>query len=329
MKINKLYDVVEGQDILTEDQENKDPIVEGLLYPEDYIMIVAEEKMGKTIISQQLTCNLSKGEPFLGVFDVPKPVKVWYFATEGKKRDLKDRFIRMNMAVEIDTAMVKLFPTRFRFNTSEGMASLREIVAERQDCLPDVIIIDALYRAVKGSIKDDQSVNEFHDVMGWLSKQCNNAAIILVHHMTKPQRGIDGQYFSRSDKDSFGSAFLAAAVDHILWIERWKKGEDDDEHCKDKVIRCDTQRGGNIPEALRIRLIEPKPLYFQVVSKHDEEKHKVISVLKAAKDGLCLNEILKRTKIKRSTAYIVIGELIGDKMITKQGTKERIYRYAF
>ena len=116
-----------------------------MLYEEDYIMLAAQDKMGKTILAQQIACNLTTGSPFLGVFEIPKPVNVWYIATEGKTRDLKDRFLRMSRGVKIDTSKLKLIPTVFRFNTEKGFRCLEEIVSKYKDDLPKVIIIDALY----------------------------------------------------------------------------------------------------------------------------------------------------------------------------------------
>jgi len=195
---SKLYRVIEGDDILKLSENKADAIVEGMINENDYIMLVAEEKMGKTILAQQLACSLTKGIPFLGTFDIPKPTRVWYFATEGKAEDLKDRFIRMNRGVPMDTSMLKLIPSSFRFNTPEGLKSLSNLIEEYKDELPKVIIIDALYRAIKGSIRNDDIVNEFHHTIAWLIEQCD-CAVVLVHHMTKPQRTPTGQYMERSD----------------------------------------------------------------------------------------------------------------------------------
>jgi len=321
----KLYNIIQGQDIVTLTEDKSEPVIDGMLYADDYIMVVAEEKMGKTILSQQIACNLTSGTPFLGVFDIPKPKNVWYFATEGRAEELKDRFIRMSTAVPLDVNRLKLITTSFRFNTKEGEQSLKELLDTFQNELPQVIIVDALYRAIKGSIKDDNNVNDFHHVVGWLSAQCN-ASTILVHHMTKPQRNQnDGSMFGRTVKDTFGSAFLLAAVDHCFWLERWMKDHKD--FPDDKLLRCDTQRSGNISEKVRIRLMKPDPLYFTVVSKHSEEKHKIIQLLKSKHEqGMYVDEICQKSRISRSTVYIILKELQNEDMIEKYGTKRKYYK---
>tara|TARA_Y100000310_G_scaffold341811_1_gene442261 strand:+ start:11947 stop:12921 length:975 start_codon:yes stop_codon:yes gene_type:complete len=316
-----LYDIIEGNDILQLNVNKTDALVEGMIYPNDYILLVAEEKVGKTIFAQQLASNMTTGKSFLGIFDIPKPLKVWYFATEGKAEDLKDRFIRMNKSINMNTSNVVLIPTFFRFNTQEGVKALQELLIRFETNTPDIIIVDALYRAIKGSIKNDDVVNDFHHIMGWLMKQCD-CAIVLIHHMTKPQRSQqDGSMFQRSDKDTFGSAFLSAAVDHIFWLEKWGKDKD---HKNDRILKCDTQRSGNILNNIRIRLIEPDPLYFEVVSKHEAEKHRVRQLLQSY-NGLDINELQRKSRVSRTALYIVLKELQNEGAVIKSGGKVKIY----
>ena len=318
---NKLYRFLVGKEIFTIDEDMSIPIIEDLINEEDYVLLVAEEKQGKTILAQQLACSLSSGTPFLDTFSIPKPVRVWYFATEGKTRDLQERFINIAKKIPTIAENLVLIPTLFRFNTPEGLRSLKEILAT-QELKPKIIIIDALYRAVKGSIKDDDVVNEFNHIVGWLQQECQ-ASVLLVHHMTKPQRTINGDLMERSDKDTFGSAFLLAAVDHILWIEKWRK----DKNCpKDRFLRCDTQRSGKVFEGLRLRLTEPSPLYFSPISTHTEEREAILAVLKANLQGVDMTLIQVQSKVKRSTLFEVMSSMLSEGIVLKEGQKTKIYR---
>ena len=143
--LDKLYYKISGKELFELSEDSNEPLVEGMLYRNDYIMLTAQAKVGKTIFMQQLTANMTSGQPFLGVFEIPKPLTVWYFATEGKADALKDRFIRINKKNPIDTERLLFFPTFFRFNTEIGVKCLEKIVNENLDKNPDVIIIDALY----------------------------------------------------------------------------------------------------------------------------------------------------------------------------------------
>ncbi len=326
--LNNLYRVLEKDEILKLDETKLEPIIDGMLYEEDYIMLAAEDKMGKTILAQQMACNLTTGNPFLRVFDIPNPVNVWYFATEGKTRDLQDRFIRMSHHIKIDTNRLKLIPTSFRFNTERGFKCLESIIEKYpQEERPKVIIRDALYRGIKGSLKDDDAINDFNQVMGWLQMQCN-CAIMVIHHMTKQQKTPEGKIIEKSDRDTYGSAFILAAVDHVFWMEKWQKNDRNEETKRDKFLRCDTQRGGNISSNIRIRLMQPDPLYFEVISKHLEERHRVIELLKVNKDGLNMDDLEFKSRVLRSTIYIILKELQNEKLVEKIDgitKKEKIY----
>lgn len=315
----KLYKVIKGQDILTLSDESIDPIIEGILYPKDYIMIVAEEKMGKTIIAQQLSCNLTMGQPFLNIFNIPKPMNVWYFITEGKEDDIKDRFIRMKNGVEIDINRLCLIPTLFRFNTPLGENVLEEIVNNNDKIKPDVLIIDSLYPAIKGSLRDEAVVNDFHFLIRWIQQELN-CAVILIHHFSKRVRTPDGKIIERSDKDLFGSAFFAAAVDHVIWLDRWNY--DKNEKGNDKILKCDTQRSGKIFDSVRIRLLQPDPLYFESVDKHLEEKHRVIEVLKSAKGFIPSKEITEKARIGRTVLFQILRNLKDDNLLLQEGERK-------
>ena len=283
-------------------------------------MIVAPAKMGKSILAQQLACSLTNGAPFLDTFEISKPVTVWYFATEGKDEDIKDRLIRMNKVIPINPDRFLLFCSAgLRFNTRPAQKIIKDLLEQYKDRLPKVIIIDALYRAIKGSIKDDDTVNEFHHVVGKLADICDSA-VVFVHHMKKPQRLMDGSFGDRSDNDAYGSAFLNAAVDHIYWMEQCTKNR------KDKILRCDTQRSGKIIEDLRLTLIEPDPLFFKIVSQHEEELHKIRNVLLKEFEGMDITKLMKKTNLKRSTLYTALKEMLDKGEVEKSDGYPRLYR---
>lgn len=310
-----------GKDLLILSTDSHEPIIDGMLYEMDYIMLTADPKVGKTIFAQQIACSISSGTKFLNTFDTRKNM-VWYFATEGKDEDIKDRFIRMSKYVNVEPDNIVLICCAgLRFNTQEGIGYIKYMLEKYKNRLPKVIIIDALYMSIKGSLKDDESVIDFHTVIRWFSEQCK-AAVILVHHMTKPSRDRDGTYFERSDRDSYGSTFLMGAVDHCMWMEKWEKTKDD----KDRFIHCDTQRSGNVVEDFRIRLNEPEPLYFTMVSVHDEEKKDMVQLLKDNPNGFTVKELEKKVKYKKSIIYSTLSELVGEGKIEKVGGKGKTYR---
>jgi archaellum biogenesis ATPase FlaH len=318
--MSKLYSYIKNNDILTLSEDDREPIIDGMLYKGDYVMFMAEEKIGKTILSQQLVCSLSTGTPMFKTFEINKPYKVWYMFNEVRMDELKERFIAMKNGIDINTDNITLIPFKFLFNTEIGKQQLNQIVFENKDNLPDVIILDALYKAIDGSIKDDNVANTFNHIFRNFATDLGGCARIVVHHLNKPSKDQDGKFRKRTDKDSFGSAFILADVDHCFRLEKYG----DDPNTKDRMLKCETQRSGNIIETIRLRLIEPDPLYYEVVSVHIEEKAQIIKMLNCISKQSIKN-IMKETKMSRAVAYRVIKELLEENLIVKQGSKIKYF----
>jgi len=311
-----------GAELLNPDMALSRPLIQDFLFEEDSVLLVAPPKLGKSILTQQVACALSSGQDFLDTFEVPEPKVVWYFATEGKDHDLQNRFLRMSHGVDCNPNNLVLFCSAgFRFNTKKAMDELKRLIDVHRKNLPSLIIVDALYRAVKGSLKNDDVINEFNHTLGEVKDHCH-AASWVVHHMKKQTRSqVDGSYFERSDEETYGSAFIQAAVDHTYWLDKCKKDK------RDIILKCDTQRSGNIIDTMRLRLTEPDPLHFQIVSKHDGELIRVVNVLRNSPEGLTITNLLKRTKLGRSVAYCVLKELMGDGRVVKEGDKEKVFTF--
>jgi RecA-family ATPase len=228
--------------------------------------------------------------------------------------EIKGRFRRMSHGVRINPENVTLSPFKFRFNTPTGHAQLQDIINENRGNYPDVIILDALYKAVKGSLKDDNVINDFNHQWASFASACGKCARIVVHHLTKKSKDADGKYFKRADSDSFGSAFLLADVDHVFRLEKWG----DDPETKERVLKCETQRSGQVIESLRLLLIEPDPLYFREISIHTEEKALLVKLFNKY-PVMTKEELLKHSKIKQSTLYKVLEGMIKDRTLDKDG----------
>jgi hypothetical protein len=318
---SELFRIIKGEDVITPTENNLVPIVDKFMYKRDYMLLVSEEKQGKTILAQQLACSLTTGTSFLDIYDIPNPVKVCYFITEGREDDMKDRFRRISNRVGIDTDNIVLVPTFFRFNTKEGIDALWQIAEKLGSFNPEVVIVDSLYRAISGSLKDDHVINDFHFVMQKLSErfQC---AILLVHHMTKPTKDQSGKYYGRNDKDSFGSAFLSAGVDHIFWIEPSRHGQK-----YDKVLRCDTQRSGLINEQVRIRLKRNDPLYFEIIGKNEEFEKAIRQIISKYPSGMPVQKLMDFMETKdRTKMYTALKNMIRDKVVEKEGSRPVMYK---
>jgi len=321
----RLYSYVRGREILELEQDNREQLIEGMLQSGDYVLFTAEEKVGKTIFSQQLCCALSSGQSFLDTFDISRPCKVWYMFNEVRMGQIQERFHAMSHGLQINTDNITLIPFRFHFNTRTGHEQLQQIVHENQGEKPDVIILDALYKAIKGTLKDDNVVNEFNYTFSQFAFALGGCARIVVHHLTKPSKDAEGNYYNRTDKDSFGSAFLLADVDHVFRLEKW--GEDP--NTKERILKCETQRSGEVVESVRMTMIEPDPLMYVQKELHTELHADLIHLLNRYPKGCTVKEIIKKSKISRSQFYYCSKPLLEQGLIEKvksEDGKTKIYR---
>lgn len=309
-----------GDELFELNKEKAEPLIQDVLFENDYIMITAPPKMGKTILALQMACSLSKGSPFLDTFEVPKAQMVWYFATEGKDEDIKDRIQRISKMTGINKDnFILICSAGLQFNTLRGRRYVDVLLDKYKDRLPKVIFIDALYRAIKGSLKEDEPVNEFHNTVGTFSERCD-ASTILIHHSNRPLRLPDGTLAEQNEDSTYGSQFFLAGVDHQFFLEKWKK----EPNSKDKFLQCSQyQRSGHIISNLRLRLSQPNPLGFKIISTHMEERVKIIDVLKT--DKLTIDDIIRKTEIGRSIIYLVMKDLLQENRVGKEGTKTKFY----
>jgi len=215
-----------GEEIFQLSDTKLEAIVEGLLYENDTMMIVAPPKMSKTVFSVQLACNISSGTPFLGILDIPKPCRVLYIATEMKDEELKDRFIRTAKHVTTVPDNLILVCTKgsaFKLNTQMGHTLMDILIQDIRANPPKVIFIDSVYKAFHGSLKDDDSVNEFLTEVDRISAEFD-AAVVLVHHLKKASRDMYNNEHRASDADTYGSQFLLGAVDQVVRLEKDNQG---------------------------------------------------------------------------------------------------------
>ena len=90
-----------GTALWTHDETNQ-PIIDGVLWEGDVLMLLGSEKAGKSILGLQLAFCLTSGQPFLDKYAVPVPCSVLYIQTEGKPSEMVERMLAMRETLEID-----------------------------------------------------------------------------------------------------------------------------------------------------------------------------------------------------------------------------------
>ena len=292
-----------GNDLLTLRADKQEPIIEGILFPNDYVLLISEPKIGKSILALQLAASISSGAPFLNTFKIPKSYRVWYFATEGKDEDIKKRLIEIKKMTPLNTDNFVLFcAAGFRFNTAIGRNGIQQLLGHYKTELPKVIIVDALYLAIQGTLKDDGVVNEFNYTIRQFAEKCD-AAVIIVHH-TKKSTIVDGRFIKAEKKieEIFGSIFLPASADHIFHMGYNNKTEL-------HSLVCESQRSGEIAESIVLKMKEPSPLGFEHILEEKGETNSIMEFLRVNTQGLTIKELMKKTHSSRATIYRWLGTI--------------------
>lgn len=242
-------------DDLVKDADDAKPLINGVLWERDVMMLLGSEKAGKSIIAMQLMFSLTSGQSFLDKYSVPVPVPCVYFQTEGKRGETASRIKRMGEALEYNKDLLFHFYKKcFPLDLPDYMVVLRNRLISLP-FRPKVLVLDSFYTTMRGDLIDNTAVRSFFDALSRLADEFE-LTIIIIHHESKEQ--FDDQFnpIERGDKGSYGSVFIRAFVEHIIYL---KKHRD-----KSRTLTCGTQRTGQVMDKEDLILVEPTPLYFEV-----------------------------------------------------------------
>ena len=323
-----LFGSYSGKQLLDLKLKQRDWLIENLLQENDSVMFVGNEKSGKSLLMFQIACSLTTQHPLIDKYNVPTPCRVTYCQLEGELGDSQDRMKRMIKCIDFNPDMFHLLflPPQELQDHSKMLAfrdTIKKYWLEKDNKTPDVVIIDPIYFAFRGSLSKDDVVREFLGNIRIL-KDSLNCAVILVHHTHKQRFDYTGDRVEEGDEATFGSKFLKAWADHILlFIHDTKHGT--------RTLSCTTQRSGKIVRQANLRLVEPDPLYFEEQSKNANLKDLVIvELLKLPefKDGISCEDICAQLNISRDFFYKSIKQPLADNLLEKIDTvRPVLYRY--
>ena len=294
-------------------QETNHPLVDGVLWEEDVIMLLGSEKAGKSILGMQLAYNLTSGEAFLDKYPITAPIPVLYLQTEGKPAEMLDRMKAMREAVAIDDLkFYHLFKRFFPLDQRESIDALNRAIS-KLPVPPKVIIVDSLYTSMMGDLIDNADVRRLLEHLSGLIDKWH-CALVLIHHETKEQRE-SGQIVERGDKGSYGSIFLRAWSGHILYLKKHAN--------KLRTLTCDTQRSGKVLEKEDLIMIEPHPLLFQIAEDLTPSIAKVMTHIPPT--GISREDLIKTTGLSSASVDKAVRQLCTLHRICKSHTKPVIY----
>ena len=196
------------------------PILEGLLHKEEFLLLSATAKTGKTYLALELAKSVITGEPFLGEIGTTKGV-VLYFETELKKSFLVDRFKKMlgNISDE-DAINLKICKKSIKIDSEEGQLALAKAINQYK---PDLVILDPFYRLHS---KNEDKSQEITPILNTIKSyaQTYNVAFFVIHHEGKKGESNGNQTSHRPR----GSSAFADVPDVIISMTR----DSDKKACK-------------------------------------------------------------------------------------------------
>jgi hypothetical protein len=283
--------------------DKSEPLIAGLLWERDNVMIVGHEKAGKSILGMQIAFALSSGQALFGEFEVKKKCKVLYVQTEGKVSETQERTIEMMKVNDVDKDNYWLaFEPCVALDTEDGFQRFVKKVDEK-GVVPNVIILDPLYHSMQGSLIDEQDARAMTSHLRQLADRYN-ATLVVIHHNHRMVRSKEGNPINEGDNSIFGSFVWKAWADHILLFQATKGG-------KMRLLTCDTQRSGKVIGRQELLLVDKPFLSFE--RKEEEGKPYELSIRKmieASSVGVTREEIHVKTKVSMSSIERSLRKLI-------------------
>lgn len=309
-----------GKDFLALELKPRNFLVDKIIREKDSVILVGNEKSGKSLLTFQLICSLTTQHPFLDKFEISKPCKVTYIQLEGELGDSQDRFKRMIKTLDFNPENFQLmFYPPLELQDKNAMIGVLSQIKKFH--IPDILIIDPIYFAFMGSLSDDEIVRKF---IGNIRVMKDNlgCAVILVHHTHKMRFTQQGDVIIEGDEAIFGSKFFKAWADHtMLFIH--------DQRNDTRAFSCNTQRSGDIIKQCHLKLNEPDPLYFEEIEqKKVNKEHVIIDLLFKNPNGFTIDDIAKKLDISRQYVYGSIKNPLSSNIIIKDtSVRPIIYKY--
>lgn len=304
---------------LLERETNVEALIDGFLWERDVVMLLGSEKSGKSIIGMQMLSALSAGGLFLGKYQAKK-VPVLYLQCEGKKDETPLRLENMMKGVSLDKDyFIRMYK---KFLPLDMDVYMHELSAEisKLPIKPKVMCLDCLYMAMSGDLNENEDVRRFIQKLS-IILELHKMTCIIVHH-AKKEEYFEGKEVEKGDKCSYGSVFLRANVDHILFFNMNKD--------KTRTLSCSTQRSGKVAENETLVLVEPSPLMFQIQGAYTGSEETVLwhcTKARVTKAELIKNLGYSESTIDRALKTLIYSNKINivDELKSVHGSPQKVY----
>ncbi len=205
------------EDIITQMIPSISWDVEPLIVQGDRVLPYGEFGSYKSWLLLDLALHIAAGKPWLGQFEC-QTRRCLYIDGEMSQRTLRRRVQRLGLGADI-SGPIPFAALSWRGQRFTGPEVAEKLLSELKlhRCEPEVIIIEALRRVLKGSENDQEALSLFWDNVNPLTHA--GQTVIVSHHMKKP-----GNFPTEVRHMSSGNTDILAGVDAGFAIHRKPEG---------------------------------------------------------------------------------------------------------
>lgn len=297
-------------------QEENNYLIDKFLWEGQVAMILAKEKVGKSILSKQMICSLTSGHALFDEYDVARKCNVCYIQLEGDRGETKSRFKSMMGGVEVgkENFYWRFYDKLFLDKDEDTARLIMEIGLLGVKI--DVIFIDPVYMACSGSLSQDEPVRR---MIGNIRKiqETFNCSVMLVHHEHRPTKNQDGKYIEEGDNAIMGSFAFKAFVSHVIRVTKPQKDS------PVRMLTCDTQRNGGVETNVKITLIDNPLMYKKQAPDMPRGMAETIyRFIKSHKNGASVKDFHETNQTPLSTVNKAFVALNKSGYIMKNGKRK-------
>ncbi len=161
----------------------RERIIDGLLHIGGIMFIQGGTGIGKSILCLNLGLNITTGEPFLGMFNVPKQRPVLYIQEQVWNETVQTRARVIASELDAHNFIIKNKPG-IKIDRPRGEKYLRWLIQHHE---PEVVIIDTFSDIHNQPENDNDKMKILMDVFDEINLGRNDKiAWIFIHHTGKP-----------------------------------------------------------------------------------------------------------------------------------------------
>lgn len=192
----------------------REPIVDGLLSAQEFIILSGAAKIGKSLLALNLGISIAKGSPFLGHFETTKGT-VLIIQTEVAPDAFRERLVKMEGDILAMNLGIRISTERISLDEKSGLTKLRNTINQFK---PNLTIIDPFYNLHK---KDEDKAAQIGPILSEMSQIAKDTgtALILVHHQGKRGES-DGRQTGHQHR---GSSAFADVPDGSWSLSKFKE----------------------------------------------------------------------------------------------------------